>query len=210
MIDIKKLRDDFDATVAALARRGVEKERCEKARDLDARRRALVAETETLKVVLKICKDANALTGLKVSDVEPKFWRQSYEDLLVKTQSFASLHGAGMPPIQCFTFSHLSRDPESDALVYDAYQEELAKQLDAQANVPPEPDDGDGGDVNATIVDAGAATATGTGHPKDSTGICPVCGRTFKKKTNNQVYDRPECRRKGKNRQGIETGSDFD
>jgi len=49
MIDIKKLRDDFDATAAALARRGVEKERCEKARDLDAKRRALVGETETLK-----------------------------------------------------------------------------------------------------------------------------------------------------------------
>ena len=49
MIDIKKLRDDFDNTVAALARRGVEKGRLEKARDLDAKRRALVAETETLK-----------------------------------------------------------------------------------------------------------------------------------------------------------------
>ena len=49
MIDIKKLRDDFDATAEALARRGVEKERCAKARDLDVKRRALVAETETLK-----------------------------------------------------------------------------------------------------------------------------------------------------------------
>ena len=49
MIDIKKLRDDFDNTVAALARRGVEKGRRVKARDLDAKRRALVAETETLK-----------------------------------------------------------------------------------------------------------------------------------------------------------------
>ena len=49
MIDIKKLRDDFEATAAALARRGVERERCERARDLDARRRALVGETETLK-----------------------------------------------------------------------------------------------------------------------------------------------------------------
>ena len=49
MIDIKKLRDDFDATVAALGRRGVEPERLEKARDLDARRRALVGETEALK-----------------------------------------------------------------------------------------------------------------------------------------------------------------
>ena len=49
MIDIKKLRDDFDATAAALARRGVEKERCGKARDLDAKRRELLAETEALK-----------------------------------------------------------------------------------------------------------------------------------------------------------------
>ena len=49
MIDIKKLRDDFDATAAALARRGVEKETLQKAKDLDAKRRALVGETETLK-----------------------------------------------------------------------------------------------------------------------------------------------------------------
>ena len=49
MIDIKKLRDEFEETAAQLARRGVEKERCAKARDLDAKRRALVGETETLK-----------------------------------------------------------------------------------------------------------------------------------------------------------------
>ena len=49
MIDIKKLREEFDATAAALARRGVEKAVLEKARDLDAKRRELIAETETLK-----------------------------------------------------------------------------------------------------------------------------------------------------------------
>ena len=49
MIDIRKLRDDFEATAAALKRRGVEADVLEKARDLDSRRRALVAETETLK-----------------------------------------------------------------------------------------------------------------------------------------------------------------
>ena len=49
MIDIKKLRDEFDETAAQLARRGVEAERCAKARDLDAKRRSLVGETETLK-----------------------------------------------------------------------------------------------------------------------------------------------------------------
>ena len=49
MIDIKKIRDDFEATAAALARRGVERERVEKAKALDEKRRALVSETETLK-----------------------------------------------------------------------------------------------------------------------------------------------------------------
>ena len=49
MIDIKKIREDFDATAAQLARRGVEKERVQKAKDLDERRRALIAETEALK-----------------------------------------------------------------------------------------------------------------------------------------------------------------
>ena len=49
MIDIKKLRDDFEHTAAELARRGVEKERLEKARALDTKRRSLVSETETLK-----------------------------------------------------------------------------------------------------------------------------------------------------------------
>ena len=49
MIDIKKVREDFDATAAQLARRGVEKEKVEKAKELDAKRRALIAETESLK-----------------------------------------------------------------------------------------------------------------------------------------------------------------
>lgn len=49
MIDIKKIREDFEGTAAQLARRGVEKETVAKALDLDARRRALLAETETLK-----------------------------------------------------------------------------------------------------------------------------------------------------------------
>ena len=76
------------------------------------------AETEFLKVVLKICNDTNRLTGLKISDLEPRFWRQSYEDLLVKTQSFATLRSAGMPAVQAFKFSHLSKDPETSCLPF--------------------------------------------------------------------------------------------
>ena len=98
------------------------------------------AEIESLKVVLRICNDSNALTGLKVSEVEPKFGRRSYEDLLVKTQSFSTLISANCPPIQAFTFSKMSKDPESDAITYEAYQEQLASELDKQT-LPEVPED---------------------------------------------------------------------
>ena len=73
MIDIKKLREDFDKTAAELARRGIEKERLEKARDLDAKRRALVGETETLKAkrnaaskeIGKIAKEGGDIAAAK-------------------------------------------------------------------------------------------------------------------------------------------------
>jgi hypothetical protein len=44
-----------------------------------------------------------------------------------------------------------------------------------------------------------SGSVTGTGHPQGKTAVCPVCHRTFYKRTNNQVYDRAECRRKAKN-----------
>ncbi len=50
MIDIKKIRDDFEATAASLARRGVERETVEKARDLDQRRREMIKRAEELKM----------------------------------------------------------------------------------------------------------------------------------------------------------------
>jgi seryl-tRNA synthetase len=73
MIDIRKLRDEFEATAAALARRGVASETLEKARDLDARRRALVGETETLKAkrnsaskeIGKIAKEGGDIAAAK-------------------------------------------------------------------------------------------------------------------------------------------------
>ena len=73
MIDIKKLRDDFDNTAKALARRGVEIEKLEKARDLDAKRRALVSETETLKAernakskeIGKVAKEGGDISAVK-------------------------------------------------------------------------------------------------------------------------------------------------
>ena len=97
------------------------------ARALEAQGMWEEAETQFLKIVLKICDDTNILTGLKISDIVPKFWRQSYVDLLVKTQSFSTLRSAGMPAIQAFKFSQLSKDPESDAQVYEDYQKEQEK-----------------------------------------------------------------------------------
>ena len=82
------------------------------------------SDTESVKVVLRICHDADALNELKVSDIEPKFGIHNYEDRLTKVQAFTTLIGSGCPPIQAFTLSGLSRDPEADAMAYEAYQEQ--------------------------------------------------------------------------------------
>lgn len=87
------------------------------------------SETDFLRVVLKMCSDSDSLTGLKVSDVEPKFGRRSYEDKLVKTQSFTTLLDSGVPPIQAYKYSGLDSDPEAASLQYEEYRE----QQDAKA-----------------------------------------------------------------------------
>ena len=88
------------------------------------------SETEFLKVVLKICGDFNLLDGLKVSNVEPKLGRHSYQDLLVKTQSFTTLMSANVPPIQAYKYSGLDSDPEAASLQYEEYQKQRAESLD--------------------------------------------------------------------------------
>ena len=153
------------------------------------------AETQFLKIVLKICKDANVLDGLAVSDVEPKFGRRSYEDLLVKTQSFSTLRSAGMPSIQAFTFSKLSKDPESDAMAFDAYQEEKEAALNAISTT------GGGTGYGGSDTSYGADSGSEDGEEAESSdsddggyAVCPVCKRRFRRK-GNQIYDRDECRR---------------
>ena len=154
------------------------------------------SETQFLKIVLKICADANVLTGLSVSELEPKFGRRSYEDLLVRTQSFSTLRSAGMPSIQAFKFSKLSKDPESDALTYDAYQEEREEQLNDFSQTP--------------VYSSEQAASNSKSEEKDTDeesndgvmGICPVCGRSFKKKNGNQIYDREACREIARKQKG--------
>ena len=150
-------------------------------------------ETSFLKLALRICEDANVLSGLKVSDVKPKFFSNNYEDLLAKSQSFSTLRGADVPPIQAYKYSHLGEDPESDALEYENYQEQQAKALDAVSGIS-------GSSVTAYGDDGGAeesaASASGTGLQNGEMGVCPVCGRSFRKRSSNQIYDSEDCRRR--------------
>lgn len=164
------------------------------------------SEAEFLKIVLKICAETNALTGLKVSDLEPKFWRQSYEDLLVKTQSFSTLRSAGMPAIQAFTYSHLSKDPESDTIIYDAYQEELAQRLDENNGILTEESLRDDEiDTRDEMTDA-AASEENSGTD-EMYGICPICGKRFKKSYPGQQYNSIACaNRARRSRSGIPRG----
>ena len=102
------------------------------------------SETTFLKIVLKICEESNALSGLSVSDLQVKFGRRSYEDKLVKTQSFTTLISAGVPPIQAYTVSGMVSDPEAAAIAYDDYQQEKADELEKfTKNVTPSPTEED-------------------------------------------------------------------
>lgn len=166
------------------------------------------SETEFLKIVLKICSDARELDGLRISDLEPKFWRQSYEDLLVKTQSFSTLRTSGMPAIQAFTFSHLSRDPESDAIVYDEYQQKLADELDRLNGVTDGLPLNENDTVNPTSPDGVEAQAesdagSNAGEKGGKWAICPVCGKRFQKHEDSQVYDSKACANKARRNNGI-------
>lgn len=175
------------------------------ARMLETQNMWKASEMEFLRVVLKICDDTNTLTGLKLSDLEPKFWRQSYEDLLVKTQSFNTLRAAGMPAIQAFTYSHLSRDPESDAIIYDTYQEELARRLDEQDGLLTEKDlrdeARDAQEEGTEELDAEAQGGSNQGGNESEYGICPICGKKFHKSYPGQMYNSIACANRGRKRQ---------
>ena len=99
------------------------------ARALETENSWKLSETDFLRVVLKICRDSNAINTLKVSDVEPKFGRRSYEDKLTKTQSFTTLIAANVPPIQAYKYSGLDTDPEAAAIMFEDYQKKLEDEL---------------------------------------------------------------------------------
>ena len=51
MLDIRRIRENFDEVVEGLRRRGAEPELAERARNLDAERRRLVTEADGLKTL---------------------------------------------------------------------------------------------------------------------------------------------------------------
>ena len=166
------------------------------------------AETDFLKVVLKICDEANVLTGLKISDLEPRFWRQNYEDLLVKNQSFQVLRAAGMPALQAFKYSHLSKDPEADALIYDDYQQKLAeelKEMNQQAEGLPLNENDTVNPASPEGVEAQANVEEGkvSSSSEGQYAICPVCGKRFLKKEKTQIYDSKSCANKARVNNGV-------
>ena len=107
-----------------------------------------------------------------------------------------------MPAIQAFKFSHLSRDPESDAIIYDDYQQMLADELDrlngVETGIPLQEDDTTD-PTTAEGIEAQAASGEDSGtQKKGEWAICPVCGKRFLKKESNQVYDSIACANRGR------------
>ena len=111
--------------------------------------------------------------------------------------------------MQAFKFSHLSKDPEGDAIAYDDYQQMLADELDRMNGV--NGDDGDAIPLNEddttdpTSAEGIQAQAEGeennSSAPKTGKGSwaqCPVCGKKFIKKEANQVYDSLSCANRGR------------
>lgn len=68
------------------------------------------SETEFLRLVLKICKDMGVL-DLSVADVDMKFTRRNYEDILSKSQTLTNMLTAGIDPLHAIAQCGLFGDP---------------------------------------------------------------------------------------------------
>lgn len=91
------------------------------------------SETEFLRLVLKICKDMGVL-DLSVSDIDMKFTRRNYEDILSKSQTLTNMLAAGIDPLHAIAQCGLFGDPT------EVYQASLPY-LEKWAYNDPEPDD---------------------------------------------------------------------
>lgn len=112
------------------------------------------AETEFLKLTLKICRDFNKL-DLMASDVDMKFTRRNYEDIQNKSQALLNMLSAGVNPLYALTQCGLFSNPSE---VYTASMKYMEKWLmDAQSmehEPDPESDSDDGAKSDRKDVSA--------------------------------------------------------
>ena len=93
MIDIKLLRDNFDATAEKYASRGVAKDELEKLIDLDGQRREVISQTETLKAERNAVSDEIGLLRRNKENADDKIARMKEvgEEILVLDKRLAKL-----------------------------------------------------------------------------------------------------------------------
>jgi len=93
MIDIKLLRDNFDATAEKYASRGVAKDELEKLIDLDGQRREVISQTETLKAERNAVSDEIGLLRRNKENADDKIARMKEvgEEILVLDEKLAKL-----------------------------------------------------------------------------------------------------------------------
>lgn len=109
------------------------------------------SETEFLRLVLKICKDMGVL-DLSVADVDMKFTRRNYEDILSKSQTLTNMLTAGIDPLHAIAQCGLFGDPTEvyqasipylEKWAYDTNSEEVedSEDKDAKDNTEDDKDD---------------------------------------------------------------------
>lgn len=100
-------------------------------------------DRNALKVVLKICRNANDsdIKELRVKDIDIKFSRDLSDNLLVKTQALMNLQSANIPPQIANAVIGLFSDPVSVTRLQEAYvaqrqllQQEIDKRTNNNAN----------------------------------------------------------------------------
>ena len=90
------------------------------------------SETEFLRIVLGICRNLGAL-DVSVKDIDMKFTRRNYEDILSKSQTLTNMLSAGIDPLHAIAQCGLFGDPTE---VYQASLPYLEKWVYSEPEEP--------------------------------------------------------------------------
>lgn len=105
------------------------------------------SETECLRLVLKICRDLGAV-DLSVADVDMKFTRRNYEDILSKSQSLMNMLSAGVDPLSAIAQCGLFGDPNEVYKRSEPYLKKWVFEEEAYGAMNPDEEGAD----NASVV----------------------------------------------------------